>query len=71
MAIQVLIGNPNSLFIFDFGSSGTGSAPFNGNKDEIQNKWELVRHNVYISGSRGSLYRPPQGRREITVIHTN
>ena len=71
MATQVLIGSPNNLFVFDFGSSGTGSAPFNGDKEEIQEKWDLVQHNVYISGSRGSLYRKPSLEPEITILGTN
>lgn len=68
MSTQVLIGNPHSLFVFDFGTSGTGSAPFTGNEDDILRDWELVQHNVSVSGSRGSLYRRPEARREVTVL---
>lgn len=68
MPTQVLLGNPNNLFVFDFGRSGTGSAPFNGDEAEIEETWELVHRNVSISGSKGALYRRPEELRETTVI---
>ena len=68
MATQILLGNPNNLYVFDFGRSGTGSAPFNGDESEIEKTWDLVQRNVSISGSRGSLYRRPKEMQELTVI---
>lgn len=68
MATQILLGNPNNLYVFDFGRSGTGSAPFNGDENEIEEKWDLVQRNVSISGSRGSLYRRPAEMQKLTVI---
>ncbi len=68
MATQVLLGSPNNLYVFDFGTSGTGSARFTGDADEIQRKWELVQHNVSVSGSLGSLYRRPADRMSVTVV---
>lgn len=59
MPTQVLLGNPTNLFVFDFGRSGTGSAPFNGDETDIEKNWELVQRNVSISGSKGALYRRP------------
>lgn len=64
MTTQILLGHPNNLFVFDFGSSGTGSAPFSGSEDEIMEKWELVQHNARVSGSQGSLYRPPETKKK-------
>lgn len=69
MITQVLLGNPHNLFVFDFGRSGTGSAPFNGDEANIEEKWELVQRNVSISGSKGALYRPPEELREVTVVN--
>lgn len=69
MSTQVLLGNPCNLYVFDFGSAGTGSARFTGNEDEIQRDWELVQHNVSVSGSQGSLYRRPERQRKATVVH--
>jgi hypothetical protein len=68
MSTHVLLGNPNNLFVFDFGRSGTGSAPFNGDVDDIEKSWELVQRNVSISGSRGALYRPPKRQQAATVL---
>lgn len=68
MATQVLLGNPNNLYVFDFGASGTGSARFTGDAEDIQRNWELVQHNVSVSGSMGSLYRRPTERRDVTVV---
>lgn len=65
---QILLGNPHNLFVFDFGRSGTGSAPFCGDESFIETKWELVQRNVSISGSKGALYRPPAEMREVTVV---
>ena len=65
---QILLGNPHNLFVFDFGRAGTGSAPFNGDETNIEDTWELVQRNAFISGSKGALYRPPEGRREVTVV---
>ena len=71
MLTQVLLGNPHNLYVFDFGNSGTGSARFCGDEQDIEQTWELVQHNVSISGSRGSLYRRPEGQREVTVVTDN
>lgn len=68
MATQILLGNPNNLYVFDFGRSGTGSARFNGDENEIEETWDLVQRNVSISGSRGSLYRRPEDLQELTVV---
>lgn len=68
MPTQVLLGNPNNLFVFDFGRSGTGSAPFNGDETTIEEKWDLVQRNVSISGSKGALYRRPEKLRATTII---
>lgn len=68
MPTQVLLGNPNNLFVFDFGRAGTGSAPFSGDESEIEEKWELVHRNVSISGSKGALYRRPEELRRTTII---
>lgn len=68
MPTQILLGNPNNLYVFDFGRAGTGSAPFNGDESEIEEKWDLVQRNVSISGSKGSLYRRPEEMRELTVV---
>jgi len=65
---QILLGNPNNLFVFDFGRAGTGSAPFSGDETNIEDTWELVQRNVFISGSKGALYRPPVERREVTIV---
>lgn len=69
MITQILLGNPHNLFVFDFGRSGTGSAPFCGDESVIETKWELVQRNVSISGSKGALYRPPVEMREVTVVN--
>ena len=71
MATQVLLGNPCNLYVFDYGSAGTGSARFTGDADDIQRSWELVQHNVWISGSMGSLYRRPIDRRDVKALSTN
>lgn len=71
MSTQVLLGNPNNLYVFDFGRSGTGSARFTGDEEDIQRNWELVQHNVSVSGSMGSLYRQPAGRSKATVVGTD
>lgn len=68
MTTQILLGNPHNLYVFDFGRSGTGSAPFNGDESEIEETWDLVQRNVSISGSRGSLYRRPEDMQELTVV---
>ncbi len=68
MATQILLGTPTNLYVFDFGRSGTGSARFNGDENEIEEKWDLVQRNVSISGSRGSLYRRPEKLQELTVV---
>lgn len=68
MATQILLGNPNNLFVFDFGRSGTGSAPFNGDESDIEQNWELVQRNVSISGSKGALYRRPEKLSDLTII---
>jgi hypothetical protein len=69
MTTHVLVGSPNNLFVFDFGNSGTGSARYTGDEDDILNNWELVQHNVSVSGSRGSLYRRPESKRRITIVN--
>ncbi len=66
--IQVLLGIPNNLYVFDFGRSGTGSAPFSGDETEIEKNWDMVQQNVSINGSKGSLYRRPRNVPSITVI---
>ena len=71
MATQVLLGSPNNLYVFDFGTSGTGSARFTGDAEDIHRNWELVQHNVSISGSMGSLYKRPVDRRGVTVVATD
>lgn len=68
MVTQILLGNPHNLYVFDFGRSGTGSAPFSGDETIIEDTWELVQRNVSISGSKGALYRPPEDMREVTVV---
>lgn len=68
MPTQVLLGIPNNLYVFDFGRSGTGSAPFNGDEAEIEKNWDMVQQNVSINGSKGSLYRRPKTMPDITVI---
>ncbi len=65
---QVLLGIPNNLYVFDFGRSGTGSAPFSGDETEIEQNWDMVQQNVSINGSKGSLYRRPRTLPNITVI---
>ncbi len=65
---QVLLGIPNNLYVFDFGRSGTGSAPFSGDETEIEQNWDMVQQNVSINGSKGSLYRRPRTMPNITVI---
>lgn len=68
MSTQVLLGNPCNLYVFDFGASGTGSARFTGDEEDIQRTWELVQHNASINGSQGSLYRRPASQSKATVI---
>lgn len=65
MSTQVLLGSPCNLYVFDYGTSGTGSARFTGDAEDIQRHWELVQHNVWISGSLGSLYRRPNDRHSL------
>lgn len=69
MITQILLGNPHNLFVFDFGRAGTGSARFTGDESNIEDTWELVQRNAFISGSKGALYRPPEGRREVTILN--
>lgn len=71
MSTQVLLGSPYNLYVFDFGTSGTGSARFTGDAEDIQRNWELVQHNVTVSGSMGSLYRRPSDRRPLAIVSPN
>ena len=64
----ILVGQPKNLYVFDFGSSGSGSAPCMVDVEDVQASWEPVGRNIRISSSRGTLYRPPENQRTITVI---
>lgn len=67
MTTHVLLGQPTNLFVWDYGRYGIGSAPFNGDIDEIQTNWRQIQRNAMVGKSKGTLYAPPEPR-EITVL---
>ena len=71
METHILIGSPHNLYVFDYKQDGLGSAPFNGDINDIEATWEPVQRYASVGGSRGTLYRRPQGQSEVVVKKRN
>jgi hypothetical protein len=66
----ILLGHGRNLFVFDYGRFGTGTAPFNGDVDDVRANWETASINISLGGTTGVLYRHPDRNRKVRVVES-